>query len=355
MSLIQKFEILKDHAGEKIPHAESMEDLKDLELHFLGRKGELATLMKGMAEADAKGRPILGKAANEVKTFITDLLDAKRSEVLQSSYTSLIESERADITEPGISPTQGSIHVVQRAIEEITEIFERGGFHRERHPEVDWDWYAFEALNTPSDHPARDEWETFFLDAKSSSKLGKMLLAPHATSGTARTLANEKPPIRSINITKTYRREININHVPMFNQFDGVFVDEHVSVTNLLGVLDFFVKAFFGEDREVRLRPFHFRFTEPSFEIDISCGVCHGKGVLEDYVKCRTCKRGWLELGGAGMLHPNVLKAANIDPKKYTGLAFGFGVERTYMMKEGLQLDDIRHLYKNDLRFLKQF
>lgn len=354
MSLLKKFETLKDHAAKKIPHAESVEDLQELEIHFLGRKGELAALMKGMAEADPKERPKLGQAANDVKTLITEKLDEKRAELLQAAFSGLIEAERADVTEPGIRPPKGTIHVVQRAVQEITEIFERAGFNRVRHPEVEWDWYAFEALNMPSDHPARDEWETFFMDAPVSPKWGKMLLTPHATSGTARTLASEKPPIRSINISKTYRRQIDVTHVPMFHQFDGLYLDENVSVTNLLGIFDYFVKNFFGPDREVRLRPFHFRFTEPSFELDISCGVCGGSGELNGS-KCKTCKRGWLELGGAGMLHPNVLRAASIDPDKYSALAFGFGVERTYMMKEGLLLDDIRHLYKNDLRFLKQF
>jgi len=355
MNLLEKFDLLKEHAAKKIPHAESMDDLKAFEIHFLGRKGELATLMKGMAEAKSKDRPKLGKAANEVKTFITEHLDAKRLALLQASFADLIAAERADVTEPGIQPPQGSIHIVQKAIEEITEIFERAGFNRVRHPEVEWDWYTFEALNMPSDHPARDEWETFFMDAPISPKWGKMLLTPHATSGTARTLVHQKPPIRSINISKTYRRQVDVTHLPMFHQFDGLFLDEHVSVTNLLGIFDYFVKNFFGEDRKVRLRPFHFRFTEPSFELDVSCGICHGTGELDGGAKCRTCKRGWVELGGAGMLHPNVLKAAKIDPKKYTGLAFGFGIERTYMMKEGLQLDDIRLLYKNDLRFLTQF
>ena len=206
----------------------------------------------------------------------------------------------------------------------------------------------------PKDHPARDEWETFFMDAP-QSKLGKMLLTPHATNGTARALAEGKMPIRSINIAKTYRRQIDATHVPMFHQFDGVYVDENVSITHLRGVLEYFAKEFFGPERKTRLRPFHFRFTEPSFEIDVSCGVCGGTGIGADKQKCRVCKRGWLELGGAGMLHPNVLKAAGIDPKKYSGLAFGWGVERTYTMKQGLQIDDLRNLYKNDLRFLKQF
>ena len=218
---------------------------------------------------------------------------------------------------------------------------------------MEWDWYAFEALNMPPEHPARDEWETFFMDAPVHSKWGKMLLTPHATSGTSRALASDKPPIRAINIQKTYRRQADVTHVPMFHQFDGVYVDTDVSLAHLIGVLDYFAKEYFGSDRRARLRPYHFRFTEPSFEFDISCGVCGGTGVLGDRTKCRTCKRGWLELGGAGMLHPNVLKAAGLDPHKYSGLAFGWGVERVLAMK--YNLPDIRNIHSTDLRILNQF
>jgi phenylalanyl-tRNA synthetase alpha chain len=207
----------------------------------------------------------------------------------------------------------------------------------------------------PSDHPARDEWETFFMDAPPHAKLGKMVLTPHTSSGQAREMHRGELPIRMINISKTYRRQIDVSHVPMFHQFEGLMVDKNVSVTHLKGVLDYFAKAFFGPERKTRLRPFHFRFTEPSFEVDISCGICGGTGRLAEGGKCRLCKEGWLELGGAGMTHPNVLKAGGIDPEEYGAFAFGWGVERTMMMKSGVKIDDIRELYRNDLRFLRQF
>ena len=339
----------------ELPQVQTEEELAALETKYLGRKGELTGLLKGLATVSAEERPVLGALANEVKREMEAMIITKRDAFDTARLAVLAETERVDVTEPGTRPPEGHLHIVTQAINEITSIFERIGFVRTRYPEVDWDWYAFEALNMPPDHPARDEWETFFMDAPVSPKMGKMILTPHATNGTARILAEQKLPIRAINIAKTYRRQIDITHVPMFHQFDGVYVDQGVSVAHLRGALDYFVKSFFGPDRETRLRPFHFRFTEPSFEIDVSCGVCGGTGVGADKQKCRTCKRGWLELGGAGMLHPNVLKAAGLDPKKYSGLAFGWGVERTYMMKQGMQLDDIRTLYKNDLRFLQQF
>jgi phenylalanyl-tRNA synthetase alpha chain len=181
-----------------------------------------------------------------------------------------------------------------------------------------------------------------------------MVLTPHTSSGQAREMQKGKLPIRMINISKCYRRQIDVTHVPMFHQFEGLMIDRRVSVTHLKGVLDHFAQSFFGPGRVTRLRPYHFRFTEPSFEIDISCGLCGGTG-MQGSQKCRLCKEGWLELGGAGMTHPNVLKAGGLDPEEWSGFAFGWGVERTMMMKDGIRLDDIRHLYRNDLRFLEQF
>ena len=345
---------LRVEVADLVRKALDFSTLETIEIKYLGRKGELTRMLKGLADVATDERPKLGALANEVKREIEQMIATKREEFEASSLTHLAELEREDVTEPGIRPPEGHLHIVTQAINEITDIFAKIGFVRARYPEVDWDWYAFEALNMPPDHPARDEWETFFIDAPPSQK-GKMLLTPHATNGTARILAEKKLPIRAINIAKTYRRQIDVTHVPMFHQFDGVLVDEGIGVAHLIGVLDYFAKAFFGPERRTRLRPFHFRFTEPSFEVDVSCGVCDGTGIAADRQKCRTCKRGWLELGGAGLLHPNVLKAGGVDPEKYSGLAFGWGVERTYMMKEGMQIDDIRILYKNDMRFLKQF
>jgi phenylalanyl-tRNA synthetase alpha chain len=381
MTLSERLQELSSEAAHTIEAAKDAAALETAEIRYLGRKGLLPSLLKEMASASAEERPALGRQANEIKTLLEGKLAATKERLNAKSVESKLREELEDVTEPGIRPTLGHRHIVNHAMREIAAIFERAGFARFRAPEVEWDWYTFEALNMPKEHPARDEWETFFMDAEPSAKWGRMVLTPHATSGTARLLAKKELPLRAITMTKTYRRQIGVRHLPMFHQFDGVFVDQNVSVTHLLGILEYFVHEFFGKDRKVRLRPYHFRFTEPSFEIDISCGVCGGTGMVEYQItnneyrtdggdraaiatrnsllatrqKCRLCKHGWLELGGAGMLHPNVLTAAGIDPKKFSGLAFGWGVERTYMMKEGIQLDDIRELYKNDLRFLQQF
>lgn len=242
----------------------------------------------------------------------------------------------------------GSLHLVTQAITEITKVFEGIGFERVRYPEVEWDYFAFEGLNMPEGHPARDEWETFFIDTPVNPKYGKMVLTPHTSSGQVREMLTKRLPLRMINIAKCYRRQSDVSHVPMFHQFEGLIVDEDISIVNLKGTLDYFARSFFGENRKTRLRPYHFQFTEPSFEIDISCGNCSGVG-------CKLCKSGWLELGGAGMVHPNVLRAGKIDPTKYSGFAFGWGVERTYMMKGGTNIPDVRMLYSSDLRFLTQF
>ncbi len=328
--------------------------LEAAEIKYIGRKGELTALLKQLANVPAEERPKLGALANQIKQEVEHAVARRRSELEGAAMADLSEKERVDVTEPGRRPPEGHLHLVSKAVDEVSAIFEKIGFTRTRHPEVDWDYYAFESLNMPADHPARDEWETFFMAAP-TSKMGKMVLTPHTSNAQVREMRKGKLPIRMINIAKTYRRQSDATHVPMFHQFEGLYVDKGVAITHLRGMLDHFVKQFFGPDRVTRLRPFHFRFTEPSFEIDISCGVCGGTGKGADGMKCKICKRGWLELGGAGMVHPNVLKAGGIDPKKYSGFAFGWGVERTYLMKSGMQIDDVRILYKNDLRFLKQF
>jgi phenylalanyl-tRNA synthetase alpha chain len=261
-----------------------------------------------------------------------------------------------DETLPGKPVPIGHLHPVTQAISEITDIFEKVGFVRVRYPEVDWDWYPFESLNMPKTHPARDEWETFFIDSKEHKVLGKMVLTPHTSNGQVREMERLKtPPIRMINIAKCYRRQSDVSHTPMFHQFEGLVVDKGISVVHLKGTIDYFVKQFFGPKRRSRLRPYHFQFTEPSFEVDVTCDICLGKAVLPSGQPCRLCKEGWLELGGAGMVHPNVLRNGRIDPSEYTGFAFGWGVERTYMMKSGIKIDDLRLLYNNDIRFLNQF
>lgn len=360
MTLQEQLEHLSNEARAAIREVGTLEALEALEIKYLGRKGELPALLKGLATVSNEERPKLGVLANEIKQALERDVNEKRTSLRGAGINAALETEREDVTEPGIKPPQGHTHLVTQAIQEIADIFSRAGFVRVRYPEVDWDLYAFENLNMPPEHPARDEWETFFMDAPVHPKFGKMILTPHSTNGTARILEEMAPAlkkgdaIRVVNIAKDYRRQSDMTHVPMFHQFDGAYVDKGVNLTHLLGILDYFVKNFFGADRKARIRPFHFRFTEPSFEVDVSCGICGATGKVNG-AKCRACKNGWVEIGGAGMLHPNVLKAAKIDPEIYSGLAFGWGVERTYMMKEGLTIDDLRTLYKNDLRFLQQF
>lgn len=339
---------------EQIAALQTLPELTAFEVERMGRKSEFNVMMKGLGALPAEERAAAGALANSLKNEVQAAFDARRGELEAASAGSLADTEWIDVTEPGQRPPVGHLHLTSQAIQEITDIFRRIGFSRVRHPEVDWDWYAFESLNMPSDHPARDDWETFFIDAPTDPKMGKLVLTPHTSSGQVREMQKKKFPIRMINIGKCYRREISASKVPMFHQFEGLFIDKNVSVVHLKGVLDYFARTFFGPERVTRLRPYHFRFTEPSFEVDISCNVCNGTGKV-DGNKCRICKEGWLELGGAGMVHPNVLKSGGIDPEQWGGFAFGWGVERTMAMKSGVRLDDIRILYKSDFRFLRQF
>jgi len=321
----------------------SKEELEELRIYYLGRSGLLAKFTKNISKAPPNERKQVGVMINETKQALEDALGNKLQEFGNT------QEEWADLTVPGIPPVYGSLHLLTQAINEISEIFEHIGFTRKRYPEVEWDWYAFESLNFPKEHPARDNWETFWIDAKPSEKYGPMLLTPHTSNGQVREmLRKQKPPIRMINISKTYRRQSDASHYPMFHQFEGLVVDKGITLSNLKGTIEYLVHQYFGEDRTVRLRPHNFPFTEPSFEIDISCDICKGKG-------CKVCKEGWLELAGAGMVHPNVLRAGNIDPSEYSGFAFGAGVERFLMMKPGLKIPDLRLLYSTDLRYLKQF
>jgi phenylalanyl-tRNA synthetase alpha chain len=351
--MMDQLESMRLELLQAIKKAGSSEALHEVETHFLGRKGELTAKLRLLGSLTPEERKSVGSRANEVKVEAESLIKKRHQEFLASAGANLASTQWMDVTEPGIRPPEGHLHMVTQAIQEITRIFDHIGFSRTRHPEVDWDWFAFESLNMPKDHPARDEWETFFVEAP-ETKHGRMVLTPHTSNAQVREMLLGELPIRMINIAKCYRRQIDVTHVPMFHQFEGLYIDKDVSITHLRGVLDYFAQSYFGPDRVTRLRPHHFRFTEPSFEIDVSCGVCGGTGILSG-AKCRTCKRGWLELGGAGMVHPNVLKNGGVDPKKYSGFAFGWGIERTASMKSGTQLDDIRVLYKNDLRFLEQF
>jgi len=334
---------IKSEAVAQILEAKNISELEDIRISYLGKSGKIASFTKNIKNLPPEEKKQVGVIINETKNTLLKLI-AERKNALSTSTR-----EWFDPTVPGRKPPVGHLHIVTQAIKQISEIFENIGFVRVRYPEVEWDWFAFEALNMPQDHPARDDWETFIVDQKPNDKLGRVVLTPHTSSGEVREMFRVKtPPIRMINISKCYRRQSDVSHVPMFHQFEGLVIDKNISIANLKGTLDYFVKNFFGEDRKIRLRPYNFCFTEPSFEVDISCAVCGGRG-------CKLCKEGWLELGGAGMTHPNVLKNGGLDPKKYTGFAFGWGVERAFMMKNDINIPDIRILYSTDLNYLKQF
>lgn len=375
----------------KLNTIRSLNDLKNLQIEFLGRKGFINKLILNLKSVDINEKKRIGEQINKLKKEISNYLETKKNELIEKQDN----DKNFDVTLPGTNYPKGSLHPTTTAIVSITKIFQKIGFTKLHYPEVEREYFAFDALNMPKGHPARDDFETFFLDAPEDEKSGKLILTPHTSSGQIREMMrlgkilpdSRQAPIRMISIGKCYRPNWDIVHTPMFHQFEGMCVDKNISIVNLKGTIDYFVKEFFGENRETRLRPFHFQFTEPSFEVDISCGICNGTGQIKQLMggkvgrapesaqrsehfregkplqdpligngtKCNVCKSGWLELGGAGMIHPNVLKNGGIDPDKYTGWAFGFGIERVYMMKEGLMLDDIRILYSGNLEFLKQF
>ncbi len=325
---------------------ESKDVLENFRVRYLGRKGALAQLTKKIKDLPVAQRPAVGKVANMTKKTMATAFAVKQKQLARAKTRGWI-----DFTRPGARPDLGRLHPVTQAIREIERIFLDLGFVRRRYPEVETDYYAFESLNMPAGHPARDAWETFFVEDHQSeirAGAGKLVLTPHTSSGQVREMEQHPLPIRMMNISKCYRRQIDISHTPMFHQFEGLVVDQGIQFVHLKGVLEYFCRSFFGAKRQIRLRPFHFRFTEPSFEVDVTCGLCGGKG-------CRYCKEGWSELGGAGMVHSHVLQAGGLDPQKVTGFAFGWGVERCYLMKEGLLIPDLRMFYQNDLRFLEQF
>ncbi|HLE48601.1 MAG TPA: phenylalanine--tRNA ligase subunit alpha [Patescibacteria group bacterium] len=335
---------IKNEAISRILDADSTDTLEELRINYLGRNGKVNSLLTVLKNLLPDEKKEIGILINETKNTIENTIENKLSDLKETKAR-----QPFDYSIPGKKKNLGTIHLISKTIEEITNIFERIGFTRMRYPEVEWDYFAFGSLNFPQKHPARDEWETFFIDEKPNPKYGAMLLTPHTSSGQVREMWRVKtPPVRMVNIAKCYRRQSDISHYPMFHQFEGLVIDEGINITHLKGTLDYFAKSFYGPDVKTRIRPYHFQFTEPSFEVDFSCTVCKGAG-------CKLCKAGWLEVGGSGMVHPNVLKEGGIDPQKYTGYAFGWGVERVLMMKPNLNIPDLRQLYSTDLRYLRQF
>ncbi|MCM2263707.1 MAG: phenylalanine--tRNA ligase subunit alpha [Desulfuromonadales bacterium] len=315
-------------------------DLQQVRARFLGKKGELTALMKGVGSLPAEQRPIVGALANEVKDRLETLFNSRLEELRAVELQRRLTAERVDVTLPGRRLRRGSRHPITQVTEEIVSIFASLGFGVAEGPEVERDFYNFEALNIPRDHPARDMQDTFYVS-------DDVVLRTHTSPVQVRTMLNQAPPVRVVAPGTVYRRDSDITHSPMFHQIEGFLVDRRVTFGDLKGMLTTFINEYFGTGIGVRFRPSFFPFTEPSAEVDIQCVICGGGG-------CRVCKNsGWLEILGSGMIDPEVFKAVGYDPEIYTGFAFGMGIERIAMLKYGV--NDLRLFFENDLRFLKQF
>jgi phenylalanyl-tRNA synthetase alpha chain len=314
--------------------------LQDVRVQYLGKKGEMTSIMKSMGALQPEERPVIGALANQVKEELEQLIEARLVDLRQFEIARRLKKETIDVTLPGRGRFAGSKHPITLVTEEIVEIFSALGFGVAEGPEVEKDFYNFEALNIPKDHPARDMQDTFYVS-------DDIVLRTHTSPVQIRTMLKHAPPVRIIAPGTVYRRDSDITHSPMFHQIEGFLVDYKVTFGDLKGILTTFINRFFGEGVGVRFRPSFFPFTEPSAEVDIQCVICGGKG-------CRVCKNsGWLEILGSGMIDPEVFKAVNYDPEVYSGFAFGMGLERVAMLKYGV--NDLRLFFENDIRFLRQF
>lgn len=332
---------IKNDVIEEIKASNSSEAIEEIRIKYLGKKGILTGILRGMGKLSKEERPIIGKIANEVREEIENEMEVFLKEIKRKEKNERLQNEVIDITMPGKRRTLGGIHPINKVLDEIKEIFFGMGFVITDGPEVELDYYNFEALNIPENHPAKDEQDTFYIDEK-------VVLRTQTSPMQIRYMENNKPPIKMISAGKVFRSDaVDATHSPVFHQIEGLVVGKNITMANLKGTLDTFVKRFFGENIKTKFRPHHFPFTEPSAEVDVSCFMCGGKG-------CKVCKgEGWIEILGCGMVHPKVLEYGGIDSNEYSGFAFGLGLERIVMIKYGI--DDIRLLFDNDIRFLKQF
>ncbi len=332
---------IKLEAVKRLSEVKSSADLENIRLQFLGKKGELTAVLRGMGALTAEERPVIGQLANEVRSFVEGKLEEAVRELQNKEQELKLVSEAIDVTIPGKRRIIGKKHPLSIVLDEIKDVFISMGYEIAEGPEIELDYYNFEALNIPAGHPARDTQDTFYINEK-------ILLRSQTSPVQIRVMEQKKPPIKIICPGRVYRSDtVDATHSPIFNQVEGLVVDRGVTMGDLVGTLQLFAKSLFGENTKIRLRPHHFQFTEPSAEVDISCWTCGGKG-------CRVCKNeGWIEILGAGMVHPKVLDICGIDSTVYSGFAFGLGAERTTMGR--FNIDDLRLLYENDVRFLKQF
>ena len=338
----ERLEEISKMTKEKVEQITTSQELKELKAKVLGKKSELTEILRGMGQIAAEQRPVVGELVNKVRTEIEEMIDSKEKEFEEAELKRKVEAEKIDITLPATRIKRGSIHPLNRIIEDVEDLFVSMGYDVVTGPELETDEYCFERLNLPKDHPARDMQDSFYIT-------NEYLLRTQTSSVQARTMmANtEKTPIRMICPGKTYRKEDDATHSHQFNQVEGLVVDKDISFANLKGTLEVFVKRLLGEKTQLRFRPSYFPFTEPSYEVDATCFKCGGKG-------CNLCKQtGWIELLGSGMVHPNVLKMNGYDPDVYSGFAFGTGLDRLAMFK--YNIPDIRYLYTNDVRMLRQF
>lgn len=337
----EKIAEIKSKSIAEIENCKTQKELNDLKVKYLGKKGELTLVLRGMGALSPEERPIIGSLVNKVRDELNLLFESKEEKFKKQELANKLATENIDITEPSKKIQLGSIHPITQVIKEVEEIFLGMGYKIADGPEVEKAIYNFDKLNTPIDHPARDIQDTFYIT-------DDIVLRSQTSTIQARVMENEKPPIKIICPGTVYRSDsVDATHSPVFHQIEGLVVDKNISMADLKGTLEMFAKKCLGENTKIRFRPHHFPFTEPSAEADVSCFVCGGKG-------CKVCKgEGWIELLGCGMVHPNVFKNCGIDPEEYTGFAFGFGVERIAMAKYGIE--DMRLLFENDTRFLKQF
>lgn len=337
----EKITELRENSIKEISNSSDLKELNELKVKYLGKKGELTAILRGMGALKAEERPIIGSLVNEVREEIEKIIKEKEKEFKNQELLNKLENEDIDVTEPSKKIKLGTLHPITRIIEEVEEIFLGMGYEIADGPEVEKAIYNFDKLNTPPDHPARDVQDTFYIT-------DDIVLRSQTSPVQARVMENKKPPIKIICPGTVYRSDsVDATHSPVFHQVEGLVIDKNISMADLKGTLEMFAKKCLGENTKIRFRPHHFPFTEPSAEADVSCFVCGGKG-------CRVCKgEGWIELLGCGEVHPNVLRNCGINPEEYSGFAFGFGVERIAMAKYGIE--DMRLLFENDIRFLKQF
>jgi phenylalanyl-tRNA synthetase alpha chain len=345
--MLDKIEEIKKEALQQLGGIDSIKEMEAWRVQYLGKKSPLTQILRSLGNLSIEEKKAVGAAANKLKTFLEETAAQKGQSLRDNELTKAAKGESFDISLPGRPYPAGKLHPITQTINEICDIFVSLGFQVKEGPEVEWDYYNFEALNMPAEHPARDNMSSFWIDTPTGAK-GKQMMRTHGTAISARVVETMKPPIRTIEPARVYRYEaVNATHLNIYHNMDGLAVDKGITMADLKGTLYEFARRYFGADRKVRFRVDYFPFVEPGVEMAIDCIGCHGKG-------CRLCgNSGWLEILGAGMTHPEVLRRGGIDPKVYGSFAFGMGLERLPMLRYGI--DDIRHFYNNDLRFLRQF